>query len=95
MLSQRRESLSASANMCQSGGKDSVLVVHHGSIRSGIGIDDAWVAGFVDLFPGDCGPEDPSSQKPVSFKRRARASFNRRHNRSRKNRYYLFSVVEY
>ena len=37
-----------------SGGKDNVLVVPHGSILSDFRNDDAWVEGFVYLFPEGC-----------------------------------------
>eukprot|EP00904_Undaria_pinnatifida_P005459 jgi/Undpi1/2042/HiC_scaffold_12.g05428.m1 len=36
------------------GGKHNVLVVPHGSILSDFHNDDAWVAGFVHLFPEGC-----------------------------------------
>ena len=76
------------------GGTDNVLVVLHGNILSDFHNDDAWVAGFVQLFPdGFGGPEDPSRKQPVSFKRWARALLNQRDDRWRKVCYFLFCVA--
>ena len=76
------------------GGKDNVLVVPHGSILSDFHNDDAWVEGFAHFFSMRmCGPECPSSIGPAWFKRRARVSLNRRDDKSRKNRHFLFCVA--
>eukprot|EP00904_Undaria_pinnatifida_P011887 jgi/Undpi1/7829/HiC_scaffold_23.g10302.m1 len=82
------------------GGKDNVLVLPHGKILSGFHNDDAFSqrrrlgCRFREFVSRRlCGPEDPSSKRPVSFKRRARVSLNRRDDGSGKNRYFLFCVA--
>ena len=68
------------------GGIDNILVVPHGNILSDFHNDDAWVAGFVHLFPeGSGGPEDPARQRTISFQKWAKTLLNRRDDSWRKD----------
>ena len=52
------------------GGAPNAMVIPHGDILSDFHNDDAWVGAFVHLHPEGCGgPEDPSRQRSVSFRR--------------------------
>ncbi|CAN0469164.1 unnamed protein product, partial [Scytosiphon promiscuus] len=76
------------------GGTENILVVPHGNILSDFHNNDAWVAGFVHLFPEGCGgPEDPSRQRPVSFQKWARTVLNRRGESWRKDLHFIFCVA--
>ena len=68
------------------GGIDNILVVPHGNILSDFHNDDAWVAGFVHLFPeGSGGPEDPARQRTISFQKWAKTLLNQRDDSWRKD----------
>jgi hypothetical protein len=83
---QRRKLLPARAKRYQEEPRRNILSDFHN--------DDACVAGFVHLFPKGCGgPEDPSRQRPVSFKKWARTVLNRRDDSWRKDRHFLFCAA--
>ena len=66
-------------------GIDNIMVVSRGNILSHFHNHDAWVAGFVHLFPEGCGgPEDPARQRAISFQKWTKPLLNRRDDSWRK-----------
>ena len=73
---------------------DNILPVAHGDILSDFHNDDAWVAGFVHLFPEGCdGPGDPARQRAISFQKWAKTLLNRHDDSWHKDFHFLFCVA--
>ena len=71
-----------------------ILAIARGNILSDFHNDDAWVAGFVHLFPEGCGgPKEPARQRAISFVKWTKTLLNRRDDSWPKDLHFLFCVA--